>query len=109
MLFPHRRSEAKQNGSLPQSGKIDASDVEPFILSSPLIVAPTKMSKRGRFRVIPPSTVTGWFVGSPEEIAEEMRQYVAVGVQLFMLQHYLLDDSDGLEVLAAKVMPAVAG
>ena len=49
-----------------------------------------------------------WFVGSPEEIVEEMRQYLAVGVQLFMLQHYLLDDSEGLEVLAAEVMPAVA-
>jgi alkanesulfonate monooxygenase SsuD/methylene tetrahydromethanopterin reductase-like flavin-dependent oxidoreductase (luciferase family) len=49
-----------------------------------------------------------WFVGSPEEIVEEMGQYVAVGVQLFMLQHYLLDDSEGLEVLAAEVMPAVA-
>jgi alkanesulfonate monooxygenase SsuD/methylene tetrahydromethanopterin reductase-like flavin-dependent oxidoreductase (luciferase family) len=50
-----------------------------------------------------------WFVGSAEEIAAEMREYIAVGVQLFMLQHYLLDDSDGLEVLAAEVMPAVSG
>lgn len=50
-----------------------------------------------------------WFVGSSEEIAAEMREYIAVGVQLFMLQHYLLDDSDGLEVLAAEVMPAVSG
>src|SRR5207253_2524533 len=49
-----------------------------------------------------------WFVGSPEEIVEQMREYVLVGVQLFMLQQYLLDDSEGLDLLAAEVMPALA-
>jgi alkanesulfonate monooxygenase SsuD/methylene tetrahydromethanopterin reductase-like flavin-dependent oxidoreductase (luciferase family) len=49
-----------------------------------------------------------WFVGSPEQIVEQMREYVPVGVQLFMLQHYLLDDSEGLDLLAAEVMPALA-
>jgi alkanesulfonate monooxygenase SsuD/methylene tetrahydromethanopterin reductase-like flavin-dependent oxidoreductase (luciferase family) len=64
---------------------------------SPGAVVGTLRERKGR-----------WFVGSPAEIAEEMGEYIAVGVQLFMLQHYLLDDSDGLEVLAAEVMPAVA-
>jgi hypothetical protein len=31
-----------------------------------------------------------------------------LGVDLFMLQHFLLDDKDALQLLAADVMPAVA-
>lgn len=48
-----------------------------------------------------------WFVGSPREIVEQLGEYAAAGVQLFMLQQYLLDDADGLELLAAEVMPAM--
>ncbi len=48
------------------------------------------------------------FVGSPEEIAEQMREHAKLGVDLFMLQHFLLDDSDALELLAREVIPAVA-
>src|SRR5437899_4104933 len=40
-----------------------------------------------------------WFVGTPEEIAERMREHSKLGVDLFMLQHFLLDDSDALELL----------
>ncbi len=49
-----------------------------------------------------------WFVGTPEEVAERMREIGKLGVDLFMLQHFLLDDSDALRLLAAEVMPAVA-
>jgi alkanesulfonate monooxygenase SsuD/methylene tetrahydromethanopterin reductase-like flavin-dependent oxidoreductase (luciferase family) len=49
-----------------------------------------------------------WFVGTPEEIAEKMRGIAALGVDLIMLQHFLLDDSDGLTLLASEVLPAVA-
>ena len=49
-----------------------------------------------------------WFVGTPEEIAEKMRGIARLGVDLFMLQHWLLDDSDALQLLAAEVLPAVA-
>lgn len=49
-----------------------------------------------------------WFVGTPEEIAEKMRKVAALGVDLFMLQHFLLDDSDALQLLASEVIPAVA-
>jgi alkanesulfonate monooxygenase SsuD/methylene tetrahydromethanopterin reductase-like flavin-dependent oxidoreductase (luciferase family) len=49
-----------------------------------------------------------WFVGSPDEIVLGMSEYTAAGVQLFMLQHYLLDDSEALELLASEVIPAVA-
>jgi alkanesulfonate monooxygenase SsuD/methylene tetrahydromethanopterin reductase-like flavin-dependent oxidoreductase (luciferase family) len=48
------------------------------------------------------------FVGTPEEIAEHMREHARLGVDLFMLQHFLLDDSDALELLAREVIPAVA-
>lgn len=48
------------------------------------------------------------FVGTPEEIAEQMRGHARLGVDLFMLQHFVLDDSDALELLAHEVIPAVA-
>lgn len=48
------------------------------------------------------------FVGTPEEIAEQIRDYARLGVDLFMLQHFLMDDRDALELLAREVMPAVA-
>ena len=49
-----------------------------------------------------------WFVGTPQEIADKMRHHAALGVDLFMLQHFLLDDSEALKLLAEKVIPAVA-
>lgn len=49
-----------------------------------------------------------WFVGTPEQIAEKMREHARIGVHLFMLQHFLLDDSDALELLAREVVPALA-
>jgi alkanesulfonate monooxygenase SsuD/methylene tetrahydromethanopterin reductase-like flavin-dependent oxidoreductase (luciferase family) len=49
-----------------------------------------------------------WFAGTPDEIVEKMRPYAAAGVELFMLQHYLLDDIEGLELVATEVMPRLA-
>ena len=49
-----------------------------------------------------------WLAGTPEEIAERIRELSRLGIDLFMLQHFLLDDSDGLELLAKEVLPAVA-
>ncbi len=48
------------------------------------------------------------FVGTPDEIAEQIREHAKLGVDLFMLQHFVLDDSDALRVLAKEVLPAVA-
>jgi alkanesulfonate monooxygenase SsuD/methylene tetrahydromethanopterin reductase-like flavin-dependent oxidoreductase (luciferase family) len=48
-----------------------------------------------------------WFVGTPEQIAEKMRGFMNLGVQLFMLQHFLQDDRQGLELLAS-VLPMIA-
>jgi alkanesulfonate monooxygenase SsuD/methylene tetrahydromethanopterin reductase-like flavin-dependent oxidoreductase (luciferase family) len=47
-------------------------------------------------------------VGTPEEIVDQIRSYAAHGVDLFMLQHFLLDDRDALQLLASDVIPAVA-
>jgi alkanesulfonate monooxygenase SsuD/methylene tetrahydromethanopterin reductase-like flavin-dependent oxidoreductase (luciferase family) len=49
-----------------------------------------------------------WLVGTPEEIAERIREESKVGIDLFMLQHFLLDDTDALELLGREVLPAVA-
>ena len=49
-----------------------------------------------------------WLVGTPEEIAEQIRTKAALGIDLFMLQHFLLDDRDALKLLASEVIPAVA-
>ena len=49
-----------------------------------------------------------WFVGAPEQVAERMREFGRLGIHLFMLQHWLLDDRDALELIAKEVIPAVA-
>lgn len=46
-------------------------------------------------------------VGTPEEIIDQIRRYAALGPDLFMLQHFLLDDQDALKLLAAEVIPAI--
>jgi len=48
------------------------------------------------------------FVGTPEEVTEQIREYAKLGIELVMLQHFLLDDRDSLELLAKEVIPAIA-
>jgi alkanesulfonate monooxygenase SsuD/methylene tetrahydromethanopterin reductase-like flavin-dependent oxidoreductase (luciferase family) len=45
------------------------------------------------------------FVGTPAELVAQMRPFVEAGVSLIMLQHFLYDDSDALELLASEVIP----
>jgi len=47
-------------------------------------------------------------VGTADEIADQIIKYSKQGVELFMLQHFLLDDRDALKLLASDVIPAVA-
>jgi alkanesulfonate monooxygenase SsuD/methylene tetrahydromethanopterin reductase-like flavin-dependent oxidoreductase (luciferase family) len=49
-----------------------------------------------------------WLVGTPEQIAERIRELSKLGIDLFMLQHLLLDDADALELLGEEVLPAIA-
>jgi alkanesulfonate monooxygenase SsuD/methylene tetrahydromethanopterin reductase-like flavin-dependent oxidoreductase (luciferase family) len=46
--------------------------------------------------------------GTAEEIADQIIKYSRHGVELFMLQHFLLDDRDALKLVAEEVIPAVA-
>ncbi|HEX6547311.1 MAG TPA: LLM class flavin-dependent oxidoreductase [Candidatus Dormibacteraeota bacterium] len=48
------------------------------------------------------------FGGTPEEIAAKMRPYIEAGVELFMFQHFLLDDTDHLRVIAEELAPQLA-
>jgi alkanesulfonate monooxygenase SsuD/methylene tetrahydromethanopterin reductase-like flavin-dependent oxidoreductase (luciferase family) len=72
-------------------------------------------------KVVPPPRITGrnadeilasarqrWFVGTPEEVASQMRPFAEAGADLFLLQHFALDDADSLELLAAEVVPRMA-
>ena len=47
-------------------------------------------------------------MGTPEEVVDQVRGYAKLGVDLFMLQHFLLDDREALKLLASEVIPAVA-
>ena len=49
------------------------------------------------------------FGGTSDEVASKMRKFVEAGTQLFMLQHFLMDDRDHLRVLAEEVAPAIRG
>ncbi len=49
-----------------------------------------------------------WLVGTPEEVAAQVRRMGALGIELIMLQHFLLDDRDALQLLAEEVLPEVA-
>jgi alkanesulfonate monooxygenase SsuD/methylene tetrahydromethanopterin reductase-like flavin-dependent oxidoreductase (luciferase family) len=48
-----------------------------------------------------------WFVGTPDQIAEKMRGFMDLGVELFMLQHFMQDDREALELLSTA-LPAIA-
>jgi alkanesulfonate monooxygenase SsuD/methylene tetrahydromethanopterin reductase-like flavin-dependent oxidoreductase (luciferase family) len=71
------------------------------------IVAPPRITSADADGILEEQR-TKWFVGTPTEIVEQMQQHVALGVELFMLQHFLLDDRDALELLAKEVAPAIA-
>ena len=47
-------------------------------------------------------------VGTPDEITDQINRHSALGVDLFMLQHFLLDDREALKLVASDVIPAVA-
>src|SRR5258708_2573850 len=46
--------------------------------------------------------------GTAEEVADQINKYSKLGVDLFMLQHFLLYDRDAVKLLAEEVIPAVA-
>ncbi len=61
------------------------------------------LSKRGR--TADELREKGLIVGTPNEVVDQLNQFTAAGVQEIMLQWLDLDDTDGLENLAARVLP----
>ena len=49
-----------------------------------------------------------WFVGTAEEIAEQIQPYIELGLDRWHVQHFLLDDDEGLELLMEGVAPKIA-
>lgn len=47
-------------------------------------------------------------VGTPDEAVERLRPFVDAGVELFLFQHFVHDDTAALELLAGDVMPRLA-
>jgi alkanesulfonate monooxygenase SsuD/methylene tetrahydromethanopterin reductase-like flavin-dependent oxidoreductase (luciferase family) len=48
------------------------------------------------------------FAGTPAEIAEQMRPYIELGVDLFWMQHFLFEDDEALTLLMDEVAPLIA-
>jgi alkanesulfonate monooxygenase SsuD/methylene tetrahydromethanopterin reductase-like flavin-dependent oxidoreductase (luciferase family) len=53
---------------------------------------------------------TGWqaLVGTPGEVVNQIQAYAAAGISEFCIQWPGVDDTEGLEVLAAEVLPHLA-
>jgi alkanesulfonate monooxygenase SsuD/methylene tetrahydromethanopterin reductase-like flavin-dependent oxidoreductase (luciferase family) len=51
----------------------------------------------------------GDFAGTPQEVADRLRAYAAVGVQELIVDVFDLDDLELLEVIAAEVRPRLPG
>lgn len=60
-------------------------------------------------RILEESRRRWMLVGTPREIAAQIRDWAELGVERIMLHMFDLDDLDGLELLANEVVPAVAG
>jgi alkanesulfonate monooxygenase SsuD/methylene tetrahydromethanopterin reductase-like flavin-dependent oxidoreductase (luciferase family) len=48
-----------------------------------------------------------YFGGTPEEIAEQMRPYIKLGVDLFWMQHFLFEDDEAMQLLMDEVAPLI--
>ena len=60
-------------------------------------------------RILEESRRRWMLVGTPREIAAQIRDWAELGVERIMLHMFDFDDLDGLELLANEVVPAVAG
>src|SRR5205807_9285222 len=83
----------------------DADDLSERALKMAKVVP--RMKKDSAAEIVQ-ATRQSAFVGTPEEVAGQIREFAKLGVELFMLQHFLLDDRDALELLSNEVIPAVA-
>lgn len=49
----------------------------------------------------------GWLVGTPAEVIEQIQERAAQGVERIMMQTFLMDDVEQLELIASEVIPNV--
>jgi alkanesulfonate monooxygenase SsuD/methylene tetrahydromethanopterin reductase-like flavin-dependent oxidoreductase (luciferase family) len=66
-----------------------------------------------RYREMMPAEVVEaarktWLVGTPAEIADQLQPYIELGLNRWHVQHFLLDDDEGLELLMEGVAPRIA-
>jgi alkanesulfonate monooxygenase SsuD/methylene tetrahydromethanopterin reductase-like flavin-dependent oxidoreductase (luciferase family) len=66
-----------------------------------------------RYREMQPAEVVEaarktWLVGTPTEIAEQLYPYIQLGLNRWHVQHFLLDDDEGLEMLMEGTAPLIA-
>ena len=66
-----------------------------------------------RFKEMAPEEVLeaarrNWLVGTPAEIAEQLRPYLDLGLTRWHCQHFLLDDDEALALIAREVAPLIA-
>ena len=54
------------------------------------------------------SAIKSWFVGTPEQIAEQLRPYIESGLNRYHAQHFILDDDEALRLLIDGVAPLIS-
>jgi len=54
------------------------------------------------------AAIKSWFVGTPEQVAEQLRPYLDLGLNRYHAQHFLLDDDEALRLLMDGVAPLIS-
>ena len=47
-------------------------------------------------------------MGTPEQIAEQLRPYLDLGLNRYHAQHFILDDDEALQLLMDGVAPLIS-
>jgi alkanesulfonate monooxygenase SsuD/methylene tetrahydromethanopterin reductase-like flavin-dependent oxidoreductase (luciferase family) len=49
----------------------------------------------------------GWLVGTPSQVIEQIQGRASQGIERIMLQTFLMDDVEQLELIASEIIPHV--
>jgi alkanesulfonate monooxygenase SsuD/methylene tetrahydromethanopterin reductase-like flavin-dependent oxidoreductase (luciferase family) len=82
----------------------------PFSMMNGLLIGAHEAELRDRERALTAWTGQGpgetWLTGTPEQVAERLREYEAAGVERVMLQHLNHRDLDTIALLGREVVPS---